>query len=203
MSNSPDSHPHPRMTSNLSAADLDALGFAECGVDVRIDHRVAVFNAHAIRIGSHVRIDAFTVIAGGSKLLTIGSFVHLGASCYVSPGDGGITIGDFCTLAPRVSMHGHSDDYLDGNLTGGIVPADLTGGVGESIVLEEHVIIGSATVVLPGVTIGHGAAVGALSLIRRSVEAGTVVAGNPQRVVGTRKGDRFDELADEARRRVG
>lgn len=190
------------MTSNFSDEELDALGLTERGVDVRIDRRVAIFVPGSISLGSHVRVDAFSVLAGGARPLTLGSFVHIGASNYLSAGDGGITFGDFCTTAPRVAVHGHSDDYREGALTGGVVPIDLAGGVGAPIVLEDHVIVGSGSVVLPGVSIGRGASVGALTVVRRSVTPGDIVSGNPQQIVGQRDVSRLDELAAEAWRRL-
>ena len=189
------------MSSNLSDRELTEVGFGGIGSDVRIDRRVAIFNPSMITLGSHVRIDAFTVVAGGAAALRIGSFVHISAGCYLSPGDGGIVIDDFCTLAPRVALHGHSDDYVAGALTGGIVPEDLTGGVGQRITLGAHVIIGSGTVVLPGVAIGAGASIGALSLVRESIDAGVVVAGNPLRHIRTRDTSRLQSLGAEAWRR--
>jgi len=184
----------------LSAQEIAALGFAASGEDVRIDRRAAVFNASMIRLGSHVRIDAFTVIAGGAEELRIGSYVHLAAACYLSSGDGGISVGDFCTFAPRVQLHGHSDDYVDGMLTGGVVPAQLTGGPSGRIDVQDHVIIGSASVVLQGVTLAVGCSVGAMTLVRQSVDGGCIVAGNPCRVVGKRDTSRLRSLEAEARR---
>jgi galactoside O-acetyltransferase len=185
--------------SNLSPHEIGEMSFAAVGDHCRIDRRAAFFNPGAIRIGDHVRVDAFSVLAGGSEELSIGSYVHVGAACYLSAGDGGIRIADFCTLAPRVALHGHSDDYRGGTLTGGVVPPELTGGKGGPIVLEEHVIIGSGSVILPAVTLGYGAAVGALTVVRKSVGAGNVVGGNPASGRGTRDVTRLDELAARAR----
>ncbi len=53
------------------------------------------------------------------------------------------------------------------------------------VVIGSRVFIGARAVVLPGVTIGDGAIVGAGSLVRGDVAAGTVVAGNPAQVVAT------------------
>ena len=50
-------------------------------------------------------------------------------------------------------------------------------------------IVGAGSVILPGVTIGEGAAVGALSIVKRDVEPFTIVAGADTRVIGTRKRD--------------
>jgi galactoside O-acetyltransferase len=41
-------------------------------------------------------------------------------------------------------------------------------------------------VILPGVEIGVGAAVGALTLVKKNVQEFTIVGGNPMRVIGSR-----------------
>jgi maltose O-acetyltransferase len=43
--------------------------------------------------------------------------------------------------------------------------------------------IGTGAIILPGVTIGDGAVVGAGSVVTSDVKSGTVVAGNPARVI--------------------
>ena len=55
--------------------------------------------------------------------------------------------------------------------------------------------IGAAAVVLPGVTIGEHALVGAGAVVHRDVDAHAVVTGNPARQVGwvCRCGDRLDD----------
>ncbi len=47
--------------------------------------------------------------------------------------------------------------------------------------------LGARTVILPGVTIGAGVAVGAGSVVTKSIPAGAVAAGNPARVLRTRE----------------
>jgi maltose O-acetyltransferase len=51
--------------------------------------------------------------------------------------------------------------------------------------IGRRAFIGARAVILPGVTIGDDAIVGAGSVVRRDVPAGTVVAGNPAREVAT------------------
>lgn len=58
-----------------------------------------------------------------------------------------------------------------------------------STIVEEAAVIGANTTVLPGITIGRKAIVGAGSVVTRNVPAGSVVIGNPARVV-----KRADEL---------
>lgn len=55
--------------------------------------------------------------------------------------------------------------------------------VAKPIIIEDNAWIGGAAVLLPGVTIGRNAVVGAGSVVTRAVPADTVVAGNPARVI--------------------
>ena len=49
-----------------------------------------------------------------------------------------------------------------------------------------HVIVGSGSVILAGVTIGDSSAVGALSLVKQDVEPFSIVAGIPARLIRER-----------------
>ena len=62
------------------------------------------------------------------------------------------------------------------------------------IVVGNDVWIGREAVILPGVTIGDGAIVGARAVVSRDVPAYSVVAGNPARIVKRR----FDEATIKA-----
>jgi maltose O-acetyltransferase len=55
--------------------------------------------------------------------------------------------------------------------------------VAEPIVIEDNVWLGGGAILLPGVTIGRNAVVGAGAVVSRSVPANTVVAGNPATVI--------------------
>ncbi len=52
-----------------------------------------------------------------------------------------------------------------------------------SVVLKRGCWIGAGSIVLPGVTVGQNAVVGAGSVVTRDVQRATVVAGNPARVI--------------------
>lgn len=49
--------------------------------------------------------------------------------------------------------------------------------------LQDDVWIGAGAVILPGVTVGEGAIVGAGAVVTKDVEAHSVVAGNPAKVI--------------------
>ena len=68
---------------------------------------------------------------------------------------------------------------------------DLRGG---DVVIGDHAWIGYGALILPGLTIGEGAVVGARAVVTKSVEPYTIVAGNPARVVGARNRDLTYEL---------
>lgn len=51
------------------------------------------------------------------------------------------------------------------------------------VVLEDGAFIGAGSILLPGVRIGRGAYVAAGSVVTTAVPAGTLVAGNPARVI--------------------
>jgi maltose O-acetyltransferase len=58
---------------------------------------------------------------------------------------------------------------------------------GGAIEIGDRVWIGYRAIILPGITIGEGAVVGAGSVVTRNVEAYTIVAGNPARPIGERR----------------
>jgi maltose O-acetyltransferase len=55
--------------------------------------------------------------------------------------------------------------------------------VAKPILIEDHVWLGGGAILLPGVSIGRNAVVGAGAVVTRSVPANTLVAGNPARVI--------------------
>lgn len=57
---------------------------------------------------------------------------------------------------------------------------------GGSIRIGDHAWIGYRAIILPGVTIGQGAVIGAGSVVTRDVPPFSIVAGNPARCIGER-----------------
>jgi acetyltransferase-like isoleucine patch superfamily enzyme len=55
--------------------------------------------------------------------------------------------------------------------------------VGGRVTIEDFVFIGTRAIILPGVTLGKGCAVGAGAVVTRNVEPYAIVAGNPARFV--------------------
>lgn len=171
--------------------ELRDLG-VEFGENVRIDRTAMLYNPSRIRLGSRVRIDCYVIISAEEPVV-VGNNVHIAAATHLF-GRAGITLADFANLSSRVSLFTTSDDYTDGFLTNPTVPDRYKRSTYEPIVLERHAIVGCGSVILPGVTLRIGAAVGALSLVKNDVSAHTIVAGCPARKVGLRDAQRFAEL---------
>jgi len=159
---------------------------AEVGHNVSIHRSVLMFSPHLIRIGSNTRIDCFGLLSAGPDGICIGDHVHIAAGVYLFGSGGRIVLESFCNLSSRVAVYTASDDYTEGYLTNPTVPMKFRKVQQGDVTLRRHAIVGTGGVLLPGVTLGLAASVGALTLVRKSVEDFVVVAGCPSRIIGTR-----------------
>ena len=74
-------------------------------------------------------------------------------------------------------------------MTNPTVPSEFTGVTRADVLLDKHVIVGSGSVILPGVTLEEGVAIGALSLVHKNCGAFGIYVGNPARRIKERKRD--------------
>lgn len=165
--------------------ELQAIGFKSLGQHVAIDRTVQFFGARFIEIGDHTRIDAYSVLSGSAEGLHIGQHVHI--SCHVTIlGQGRVEVQDFAGLSSKVSIFSSNDDYSGEALTGPTVDEVFRNVHTDQVIVGRHVVVGAGSVLLPGVTLGQGSAVGALSLVRRDVEPFVIVVGQPAKPVSKR-----------------
>ena len=172
----------------LSRYAIEAFGFSSVGENVQISDRASFYGASRIVLGNNVRIDDFCVLAAGVGGILIGNYVHIAVGSTLV-GAGNITMLDFSGLSSRVSIYSSSDDYSGVTLTNPTVPSEFTGVVHADVMLAKHVIVGSGSVILPGVTLEEGVAIGALSLVNKRCEAFGIYVGNPIRRIKERKRD--------------
>lgn len=165
-------------TSFYSESELAELGLAGVGENVRVSRYARMYGAGRISIGNNSRIDDFCVLSAGEGGISIGSYVHI-AVMVTLIGSGRITIGDFVGLSGRVSVYSSTDDFSGDVMTGPMVPPDYRRFDSRPVIIGRHAIVGTGSVILPGVEIGEGAAIGALSLVKTHVDEFTVVAGVP------------------------
>lgn len=172
----------------LSREAIETLGFFFVGENVQISDRASFYGASRITLNNNVRIDDFCVLAAGAGGIALGCYVHIAVGSSLI-GAGKITLSDFSGISSRVSIYSSSDDYSGATMTNPTVPSEYTGVTHADVFLGKHVIVGSGSVILPGVTLEEGVAVGALSLVTKRCEAFGIYAGNPVRRIKERKRD--------------
>lgn len=156
-----------------------------------------IVSPEVISIGDSVIIDDFVFVMGG-EMTAIGSFVHI-ASFVSITGGGELTLEDFVGLSSGARVLTGDDDYLGGSLTGPTVPPAYRLPIRSFVHIKKHGIIGANSVILPGVTIGEGAAVGANSLVKTDCEPWTIYVGSPARPLRSRPRERISELEAQLR----
>jgi acetyltransferase-like isoleucine patch superfamily enzyme len=161
------------------------LGFLNIGKDVVVWPHAQIVFPEKISLGDSVMIDSFVLFLGAPGT-TIGSFVHIGA--FTSIGGGGeFVMEDFSGLSGGIRVYTGNEDYSGGSLTNPTVPYPFRVPTRSYVRIKKHAIIGANSVVLPGVTIGEGASVGANSLVKSDCEPWTIYAGSPARPMKPRK----------------
>jgi acetyltransferase-like isoleucine patch superfamily enzyme len=157
--------------------------FAKLGRDVVIEPGVLVFHAENIEIGDNVYVGHQTILKGYYKnRLTIGAGSWIGQQCFLHSA-GGLAVGRNVGLGPgvRIITSTHAESGIDTPILHS--PIEF-----RPVIIEDDADIGVGAIVLPGVTIGRGAQVGAGAVVSRDVPAYAVAAGVPARVMRFRTG---------------
>ncbi len=138
-----------------------------------------------IIIEDDVVIDSFVKIkpAGGSGTLRIGLGSHINSGTVIYTGNGvkigkGCLIAANCTFAPVNHQFVKADTFIKDQ---GFLPSK--GG----IIVEDDVWIGANCVILDGAYLAKGCVVAAHSLVRGKLEAFSIYAGSPLKMIGVRK----------------
>lgn len=116
--------------------------------------------------------------------LKVYSNVYIGTGAWLSL-FGTLSIGDGTIVGPRLKVHTGNHNYESDMLpyNGDVLVKKVT--------IEQFVWIGADVTILPGVTIGEGAIVGACSVVTKDVLPYAVVAGNPARIIKYRDKERY------------
>jgi acetyltransferase-like isoleucine patch superfamily enzyme len=157
------------------------------GDDVRVHASTVIINPEGLRIGNHVRVDPFCVVSATGKI-NFGDHIHIASHCSLI-GGGGIELEDFTGVSHGARLFSAADDMSGTYLTGPTVPNELRNVQSGPIKLKRHAVVGTNAVIFPGVTVGEGAIIGALSFVREDVPAWEIWAGLPAKRIGTRKKD--------------
>ena len=137
------------------------------------------------KIGANTRIWQYSVVLPEA---TIGSDVNICANCLV---ENDVVIGDRVTIKSGVQIWDglriEDDVFVGPNATFANDYFPRSKKSPEkflSTLIQKGVSIGANATILPGITVGSGAFVGAGSVVTRNVPDNAIVAGNPATIVG-------------------
>lgn len=126
--------------------------------------------------------------------------VKVGAGCYINPDvqlDSMVEIGDDCVITGGARILSHDaapalylDELRGTSIFGRIVKRKKT-------VIGNRCFVSSGAIILCGVTVGDNCVVAAGSVVTKDVQANSVVAGNPARVICS-----IDEFVERQRNRL-
>ncbi len=122
------------------------------------------------------------VVFSNPERIEIGDNVRLGSRCHLwaGPSSGRIIIGNDVLFGPEVMLTAATYRYNDGSpVTDQMMDES-------DIIIGDDVWLGTRVVVLPGVSIGPGAIIGAAAIVTRDVPSYAIAVGMPARVIGTR-----------------
>ena len=123
-------------------------------------------------VGADVTLEAPFHCAYGVNI-SLGDQVYLNAGCVILD-TAPVTIGSRSMLGPGVHIYCAEHDHDPERRAAGWE-------IAKPVTLGADVWIGGGAILLPGVSIGDGAIVGAGSIVTRDVAAGQTVVGNPAR----------------------
>lgn len=129
--------------------------------------------------GKYVNIEKNADFGKGNDII-IGDYSGLGVNCKVR---GPLEIGDNVMMGPevRIMTSKHNTSRTD-------IPMQLQGDLPkQKVTIGNDVWIGARVIILPGITVGMGAIIGAGAVVTKDVPEYTVVAGVPARIIKNRK----------------
>ena len=145
--------------------------------DVKLGNGVKLakfINLYGCEIGDDTKIGAFVEI---QKNASVGKRCKISSHTFICEG---VTIEDHVFVGHGVTFI--NDSYPRATTASGDLQTEADWKV-EPTTVQRGASIGSGSTILCNVTIGEGAIVGAGSVVTRDVPAGTIVAGNPARVL--------------------
>jgi acetyltransferase-like isoleucine patch superfamily enzyme len=145
--------------------------------DVRLGRDVKLskfINLYGCEIGDETKIGAFVEI---QKNASVGKRCKISSHTFICEG---VTIEDGVFIGHGVMFI--NDSYPRATAAGGGLQTEADWRV-ERTLVKKGASIGSGCTILPNVTIGEHALVGAGSVVTKDVPANTIVAGNPAKVL--------------------
>jgi len=129
--------------------------------------------------GTNCFYKGFSSVFMSPEKITLGNNVYLGKGTEIDAA-GGVTIGNGVIFGPEVCLYSRTHNFDSEDLAA--LPYDNKFVVAP-IKVKDYVWIGRRVLILPGVTIGKAAIIGAGAVVSKDVPDYAVVVGNPAEVV--------------------
>jgi acetyltransferase-like isoleucine patch superfamily enzyme len=166
-------------THGTGAFDVESL--ASCGADCVFEVGCLIFHPENVHLGDNVYVGHGAILKGYHDAeMRIGDETWIGQQCFFHSA-GGLYIGARVGIGPavRILTSKHAEAGRD-------VPILFSPIERAPVVIENDADLGVGAIVLPGVTIGRGAQIGAGAVVAEDVPAYAVAAGVPARVLRER-----------------
>lgn len=163
--------------------------FKKAGKNITIIPKTYIKGHNYIKIGDNVCLDRWTRIEAwdgfcGIKytpVIDIGKRVIMNPGCHIGAINKVVIKNDVLVGANvLITDHFHGKIIPRENE---IPPAKRKLYSKGPVIIEEKVWIGENAVIMPGVTIGKGAVIGANAVVTHDVPANAVAAGNPAKII--------------------
>lgn len=158
----------------------------QLGRNVLIDVGVSVTGAGNISIGDYTWIDSGVTLTSAIGTMTIGKRVHIAPGAILASSCR-LEVHDYVGIAAGAKIYAGSEVPKDGKrMSGPMIPERFKAFRRDPVILQKDSFLGANAVVLPGVTVGEGAVVGANSLVTKDVAPWTIVMGSPAKEIRRR-----------------
>lgn len=171
----------PKQYQSHGSGEFEPHEFKKIGANVIFELGVLVFHPETIELGTNIYIGHNTILKGYYKnSLKIGDNTWIGQNCFFHSA-GNIRIGNRVGIAPHVKIltSRHAEQGRD-------LPILLSELEFAEVVIEDDSDIGIGAIILPGVSIGKGAQIGAGAVVSRNIPDYAVAFGVPAKVVRLR-----------------
>lgn len=165
-------------------SDTHSFGYLHPTARVLDPHKSIFTNDRVISIGAHSRVDGMVKLEGG-RGIKIGSFVHIASFSHINAGGGELVFGDHSGCSSHVTICSGMPDLSQFHVSAAELPQNQHP-LRMRTVIGEYVVIFAGAIILPGVTIGNRAVIGAGAVVTEDVPPGEIRVGVPARPIDIR-----------------
>lgn len=176
--------------NNFNIADMELMGenvknkLKKCGEGVKIYPLAKLAFPHLIDLGNHCKIRDFAFIFAGMGV-TIGEYSDMQPHTVIW-GGGETIIGNRVSIGPGSVLLSAVYSHAEGlKMVDGLEEGSSKALYGK-LVIQDDVYIGANCTLMPNITIGEGAVIGAASFVNKDVEPWGIYVGSPAKKIGER-----------------